>query len=70
MAAIRVSYAALSLSAYRGNPCEFHDKLGDILRKTKVSFVIVAQLGPTEILLNLSFYYLKFLFFLETNLRF
>ena len=40
MAAIRVSYAALSLSADRErDPCEFQDILGDILRKAEVSFV-------------------------------
>ena len=38
MAAIRVSYAALSLSADRGI-LVFQDILGDILRKAEVSFV-------------------------------
>ena len=74
------------------DPCEFRDKLGDILRKTEVSFVschvlycgnaqlglmysIVAmhnlgQLGPTEIVVSLSFSYSEILVFLETNLRF
>ena len=59
------------------DPCEFQDKLGDILRKTEVSFVSYhvlycgnAQLGPTEILVSLSFSYSEVLVFLETNLRF
>ena len=65
MAAIRVLQAALSLSAK--DPCEFQDKLGDIWRKTEVSFVSChvlycgnAQLGPNEILVSLSFSYFSF----------
>ena len=56
------------------DPCEFQDKLSDILRKTEVSFVSChvlycgnAQPSPTEILVSLSFSYSEIL---ETNLRF
>ena len=45
------------------DPCEFQDVLGDILRKTEVSFVPLScsELGPTEILVSLSFFYSEIL---------
>ena len=39
--------AALSLSAYRGDLCEFQDELGDILRKTEVKFVSLSCIVQT-----------------------